>query len=109
MSFKFNVDHCLHVFNVLKNGGVQSNNFFEHNKRGMNNNQNNYVYMNSQSRAEYQRSLSLIDLQLNGLFRKKEDRKDRKKDKAPGSSASDQEKGSSSQEDSLNSSEHAPL
>ena len=48
MSFKFNVDHCLHVFNVLKNGGAQPNNFFEQNKRGMNaNNQSNYVYLNA--------------------------------------------------------------
>jgi len=35
MSFKFNIDHCLHVFNVLKQGGVH-NNYFESSKRGVN-------------------------------------------------------------------------
>lgn len=34
-------------------------------------NNQNYVYLNAQNRNEYQRSLNLIDLQLQGLFKRK--------------------------------------
>ena len=46
VSFKFNVDHSLNIFNILKNGGTY-NSYFDA-KRGPNNNsQNSYVYLNA--------------------------------------------------------------
>ena len=74
-SFKFNKDHCLNVFNILKSGGAPNNsnggggaggNQFE---RGYNNG-GAYVNLNGQSRAEYLRHVELIDLQLD-FFQKR--------------------------------------
>lgn len=68
-SFKFNQDHCLHVFNTVKQGGsAQQNNQFEQ-RGGHFNSQSAYISLNAQSRAEYLRHVELIDLQLD-LFKK---------------------------------------
>ena len=97
ISFKFNADHCLHVFNVLKNGGVTNGaNYFEMN-RNVTASQGAYVYLNAQARAEYLRSLALIDLQIDGLFKQRE-----KQGKGT-------KRGASSHEDSSHSSETAVL
>ena len=55
-TFKFNSDHCLHVFNTLKYGYGNFNN---------NSSNNSYVNLSNQNKAEYLRHLELIDLQLN--------------------------------------------
>ena len=98
MSFKFNKDHCLTVFNILKNGGsLNQNNYFDMQRGAPNQNPNSaYCYLNGQTRAEYQRSLSLIDLQLAELFPKKK------------TAAEKQVSGSNSLADSSGSSEHEP-
>ena len=68
-SFKFNQDHCLNVFNTIKQGGpAQQNNQFEQ-RGGHFNGQSAYINLNAQSRAEYLRHVELIDLQLD-LFKK---------------------------------------
>ena len=73
-SFRFNKDHCLHVFNALKNGG--NNNFLANPQNGGN---SSYVNLNGQNRAEYQRHLELIDLRLDGFFKRKDQSKSMKK------------------------------
>ena len=93
------MDHCAQVFNVLKNGGMYNSYFDQKRNMGPGNNQN-YIYLNAQNRADYQRSLSLIDLQLQGLFKRKTAKNDSKK----GS-----EKSSSEEIDSSNSSEQTIL
>ena len=91
-AFKFNQDHCLHVFNTLKYGGA--GNQFEMQQRAGGNYNNNiaYVNLNGQSRAEYLRHLELIDLQLD-FFSKKPAFKKREHSKSTSqedSSSSDQ-------------------
>ena len=68
-NFKFNQDHCMHVFNTIKQGGAsQQNNQFEQ-RGGHFNGQNAYINLNAQNRAEFLRHVELIDLQLD-LFKK---------------------------------------